>query len=240
MILIVACAVMCLAAIVQRITGLGFALVATPPMVLLTDAIEGVLITLLMSVLVSMAMGVGLWRDIDWRRSTVLVLAGALVAIPAAWVVTVFSPSWLMILIGAAALLSLLAGHLIRGSGSPLGLRSAGVAGAAAGFLHVTSGLSGPPLVIYGLRSSWAQQSFVASLQVVFVAYGVIAIGLRGLPAMGSTELGVLALLVLTGLGIGTIAVRRIPVRIARLAMLSVAWAGATTVLARGTVSLLV
>ena len=231
---------MCLAAIVQRITGLGFALVGTPALVLLTGAVEGVLVTLVMSVLVSLAMMLTMWKDIDWKRSGVLVLTGAIAAVPAAWVTFAIPPAWLMILIGVAALLSLLGGHLMRPSGSPLGLRSAAVAGGAAGFLHVTSGLSGPPLVIYGLRSAWAQRSFVASLQLVFVVFGLLGLALRGAPSMPLGELGILTAVVLAGLGLGTLAARRIPTRIARMAMLAVAWIGTVAVLIRGIVSLLV
>jgi len=86
----------------------------------------------------------------------------------------------------------------------------------------------------------WEQRSFAASVQIIFVTFSVVSVALRGLPATPAPDIGLLVLATVVGIIVGTLLTRFVPSRIARLAMLSIAWAGATVVLARGILALLV
>lgn len=232
------CATMFVAAIVQRITGLGFALTATAPMVLMYGPDEGVKAGIVTGIVVSAVMVVTMLRDVSWRRSGMLVLGGALAAPLAAWLTFAVPSPVLLVLVGLAALLSLVGGRFVSVARGLTGVRGALFTGAASGFLHVTSGLSGPPLVVYGVQSRWEQRSFVASLQIVFIAFHVFTLGLRGLPAMPLGEIGILACAVVLGLGAGSLLVRAVPALWARRGMLAIAWAGTIAVLVRGALEL--
>lgn len=237
--LVLACAVMIVASIVQRVTGLGFALIATPPMVLIYGPTLGVLTLVVSGLFVCFVMLIVMWRDVDWKRSILLSLAGLAAAPLAAWVSQVASPQVLLIIVGLAALLSLLGGRLVAVARVLVGTRGALIAGAASGFLHTTSGLSGPPLVAYGLNDRWEQRSFVASLQFVFVVYHLMTLAWRGLPDVDPGDMLLLVGASAVGLAVGFLLAGAIPVRWARIGMLSIAWAGTVAMLVRGVVSLL-
>jgi uncharacterized membrane protein YfcA len=222
------------AALVQRITGLGFALVATAPLVVLYGPLEGVRLVVLLGLVASGGMLLAVLGEVDWRRTGYIVAAGALCSPLAAWVSVVAPGPVLLLIVGGAALLSLLVGRI-----SPLvrfltGVPGAVVAGGAAGFLHVTSGLSGPPLVAYSSGDRWEHRSFVASAQVVFLALHLLTLAWRGVPATPRRDVVVLAILVAAGTVAGSLLSRRIPLRWARGAMFAIAWVGAVTVLVRG------
>ena len=146
----------------------------------------------------------------------------------------------LLLLIAAMAFLALLAGRISALSASLTGRMGAVVSGSAAGFMHVASGLSGPPLAAYAVGDRWPQRSFAASAQLIFTVFGIVSVALRGLPVSPPRISGTLVVATIAGIAIGTILSRNVSPRIARAAMLVLAWAGATVVLVRGILALFV
>lgn len=231
--------VVLVASMIQRVTGMGFALAAAPPLVLLYGAEEGVRASMCTGLVLSAVMVSTLLRDVDWRGTGWLVLGGALAAPIGAWVTGVVPAQWLVLFVGVFALLSLLGGAWAGVRRAFGGARGAVIAGGLSGFMHVTSGLSGPPLAMYALQNQWSQRRFAASVQLVFIALSLFGLGFRGLPDMPLPELGVLSAAVVAGILIGSVAVRHIPAVWARRGMLAIAWAGTLTVLVRGAIDLL-
>lgn len=237
---LIAVVVVLLAAIIQRITGLGFALVATPALVLLIGPSEGVQLVVLIGIVACGAMGLTMWRSIDWTRALWLIWPVLIVAPLAAWVVDISAEPVLLVIVGIAAVLGLLTGRLRQASVLLVGKRGAVAAGGIAGFLNVTSGLSGPPLVAYGDSVKWELVRFVATLQVIFVAYNVVTVAWRGIPSTISWSwLFVLAAVAVGGIAVGARLSRFVPARWARWAMFAVAWTGAVVVLGRGSIGLM-
>lgn len=226
------------AAIIQRITGLGFVLVLVGPIVLLYGPVDGITIAVILALVASLVAIPLVWRRIDWRRTWWLVWPGLLAAPLGVLVVRLLPEAALLILIAAMAYFALVAGHVPALSASLTGRTGAVVAGSAAGFMNAASGLGGPPLAAYAVGDRWAQVRFAASAQVIFVALDLASIALRGLPLMPLEDLGALALATVAGIAIGSILARNLAPRIARIAMLAIAWAGATVVLARGILAL--
>ncbi len=240
MTMLLAAAAVLLAALVQRITGLGFALVATPVLVLVLGPVEGVQLVVLIGIVACGSMGLTMWRAIDWSRALWLIWPAVLIAPLAAWVTAISPASVLLLIVGGAAILGLLTGRIRRASVFLKGKPGAIGAGALAGFLNVTSGLSGPPLVAYADSIKWELRRFVATLQVIFVAYNIITVAWRGLPATVDWPwLAALAVVAVAGIALGGVLVRFVPVRWARWAMFAVAWIGAIVVLVRGGLGLL-
>ena len=228
------------AAVIQRITGLGFVLVLVGPIVLLYGPVEGITIAVILALIASLVAIPLVWRRIDWRRTWWLVWPGLLAAPFGVLVVRLLPEAALLLLIAAMAYLALVAGHLPALSASLTGRTGAVIAGSAAGFMNAASGLGGPPLAAYAVGDRWAQVRFAASAQVIFVALDIASVALRGLPAVPLEDLGALALATVAGIAIGTILARNVSPRIARAAMLVLAWAGATVVLGGGILALLV
>ncbi|MDL9980266.1 sulfite exporter TauE/SafE family protein [Microbacterium sp. ASV49] len=226
------------AAVIQRITGLGFVLVLVGPIVLLYGPVEGVTIAVLLALVASLTAIPLVWRHVDWRRAWWLIWPGILAAPLGALVVKLLPDAALFLLIAAMAYFALVAGRIRALSASLTGRTGAVVAGAAGGFMNVASGLSGPPLAAYAVGDRWPQRSFAASAQVIFVAYDLVAVALRGLPTAPTNDVGLLVIATIAGIAIGTVLVRNVSPRIARIAMLVLAWAGATVVLVRGILAL--
>ncbi|MBW9094562.1 sulfite exporter TauE/SafE family protein [Microbacterium jejuense] len=226
------------AAIIQRITGLGFVLVLVGPIVLLYGPVEGVTLAVLLAFVASLAALPMVWRHIDWKRSGWLIWPGLVAAPFGALVVRLLPDAALLLVIAAMAYLTLVAGHIPALSAPLTGRRGAVAAGAAAGFMNVASGLGGPPLAAYAVGDRWGQRSFAASAQLIFIAFDIATVALRGLPVTPPEDVGTLVVATIAGIAIGTVLSRNLAPRIARAAMLVIAWAGATVVLVRGILAL--
>ena len=71
-------------ALAQRSTGMGFALLSAPFLVLVLGPLQGILVVNAASCVASALILVQVWRDIEWSRAAVLVPMGALGVIPGA------------------------------------------------------------------------------------------------------------------------------------------------------------
>ncbi|BDZ37726.1 hypothetical protein GCM10025863_03400 [Microbacterium suwonense] len=222
----------------QRVTGLAFVLVLIGPIVLAYGPVEGVTIAVLLALLASLFAVPSAWRDIDWPRTLWLLTAGLAAAPLGALTTVVLGQTALLFLIGAMGVIALsvqwmgrIARHL-RGRPGAIG------AGALAGFMHASSGLSGPALASFALGDDWPQRRFAASAQIVFLGYGAVSVALRGLPTIAASDLLILAACTAGGMILGAVAARRVPLVLARRVMLLCAWAGMIVVLGRAVVSL--
>ncbi len=227
-----------IAAIIQRITGIGFVLVLTAPVILLYGAVPGTAVSVLLAVVAS---GVALplvWREVEWRRVAWLVAPAIVIAPVAARVVRVSPEAVLLLLVSAFALLGLVASRIPAMSTLFRGRRGTVAAGLGAGFLHVTSGLSGPVLAAHAVGTGWHQKQFASSVQAVFVGLSIISVLFRGWPPVPLTD--VITGLVATAAGIiaGSALARFVPAPVARRAMLAIAWIGTIIVAIRGVIAL--
>ncbi len=239
MTLVLACLAAFVAAVIQRITGLGFVLVLLGPIVLIFGPLEGVTIGVLLAFVASLSAVPLVWREVEWRRAWWLIWPGILAAPFGALFVRVLPEAALLLLIAAMAYFALVAGWLPTLSAALRGRTGAVVAGSAAGFMHVASGLSGPALAAYAVGDRWEQRRFAASVQIIFLSFSIVSVMLRGLPVSPAGDIWLLVASTAAGIVVGTLLTRFVPPRIARIAMLSIAWAGATVVLARGILALL-
>jgi uncharacterized membrane protein YfcA len=233
-----ACLAAFIAAVIQRITGLGFVLVLVGPIVLIYGPLEGITIAVLLALVASSTAVPLVWREVEWKRAWWLIWPGLIAAPFAAVLVRSLPDAALLLLIAAMAYFALVAGWIPVLAASLTGKTGAVVAGSAAGFMHVASGLSGPPLAAYAVGDKWEQRRFAASVQVIFVAFSAISVALRGLPTSPAGDVWLLVAATAVGIAVGTLLTRFVPPRIARLGMLSIAWAGATVVLVRGVLAL--
>ncbi len=150
-----------LAAATQRITGLGFALVSAPLLVLASGPITGVLLANLLSLITNLAVLAQTWRQVDLRR-VLLLAVPALCFVPVGqFVARLLSPAVLMVGIGGLVLAALAAVRLLQRTVVFSGKGGAIAAGALSGFMNVTAGVGGPAMALYALASKWPHRSFV-------------------------------------------------------------------------------
>ncbi len=240
MIVALACLSAVVAAIIQRVTGLAFVLVLIGPVVLVYGPVEGVTLAVLLSVVASVFAVPAAWRSVDWPRTLWLLGAGLLAAPFGVLVTRILPDAALLFLIAGMAIVALLASRIGGVVAATLrGRQGAVLAGATAGFMHASSGLSGPALAAFAVGDRWEQRRFAASAQVIFLGYGLVSVGLRGLPHTAAPEVLLLAACTAAGIVGGSFLARVVPASVARTAMLWCAWAGALVVLARAVLAVL-
>jgi uncharacterized protein len=223
-----------LGASVQRLAGMGFALVSAPALVLLLGPSQGVLLSNAASGVISVIGLVDGWRRVRLSAMVPLVAAAACTVPAGAWVAARLPQQELLAGMGAlvtAAVLLVIFGTRVpalRGSGGAV------AAGAASGFMNSSAGVGGPAISLYAVNADWTVREFVPNAQFYGVAVNALSLLVKGVPRLT----GPAWLLITAALAGGAVAGRvlgdRIPERRARRIVLLLALAGGLTTLAKG------
>jgi uncharacterized membrane protein YfcA len=236
----------------QRLSGIGFSLVAAPVLALISGPRNGVALTNLLAVVVALIVFTTSARRVDKSRALILIPAGLLGVLPGTLLFRLLTPGQLQVAVGtitAAGLAAVLISARFRArrvpeSGQPApewhgGERPAatGVAGLASGFSAAAAGAGGPALTVYAVATGWPQPEFVATGQLSYMTQGAAALAAKGLPAVPGNWLAVAVAAVLCGLLAGQLAARRIDAARARRAAVVIAALAAMATVARGLLS---
>ncbi|MCG5212798.1 sulfite exporter TauE/SafE family protein [Streptosporangium sp. KLBMP 9127] len=222
----------------QRVTGLGFALVAGPLLTLLLGPAEGVRLLNLLSMLSCLVVLPFVWRDVDARQVFRLAVPALLVLPAGAWAAARISVGPLLIIEGVLVLGALYAlrrfpnPRLLRGRAGAVG------SGAASGLMNVTAGLGGPAMTVYATATGWEQRSFVASMQFYSTLVNAGSIAAKGLPDLPVRMLAPAAACVLAGAFAGHLISPHVGHRRVRQAVLAVAAAGGAAAIVKGVITL--
>ncbi|MFD5463220.1 TSUP family transporter [Kitasatospora sp. NPDC127059] len=226
--------VVLLGASVQRLAGIGFALVAAPVLVLLLGPNGGVTLANCASLAISAIGLAGSWRQV--RPGAMLpLLAAAACAVPAgSWVAaSVPTPE---LLVGIGLLTSAAALLVIRGVRAPAlrGVGGAVVAGATSGLMNSAAGVGGPAVSLYAVNSGWTAREFVPNAQLYGVVVNAVSLAAKGLPELTAPAWGLVIAAVAGGAVVGRLLAARVPERRARTVVLGLALAGGLTTLVKG------
>lgn len=223
-----------LGAVLARISGMGFALVAAPLLVAIHGPYTGVAVGNALSIVTAAFITVRLWRHIEWRRAVPLVVGAAITVPFGAWIAerTPAPP----LLIGMSVLVLLALAVVVRVQRVWfLTLRGGAViAGGFSGFMNAASGLGGPALAVYGASNRIAQDAFVGTTQFVIVIVNTLSLLWKGTPHIGAIEWIVAGIALAAGMVVGECAARWVSARVGRWLLLTLATAGAVTTLGRG------
>ncbi|RKN40839.1 sulfite exporter TauE/SafE family protein [Streptomyces hoynatensis] len=219
---------------VQRLAGIGFALVAVPALVLFLGPAEGVLLANCASCAISAAGLAGSWRRVRPAAMVPLVAAAACTVPAGAWVATRLSEPALLtgtgVLVSAAVLLVMAGARVpaLRGRTGAL------AAGAAVGFMNSSAGVGGPVISLYAVNAGWTARVFVPNAQFCGVVVNAFSVAAKGLPRLTWP----LWLLVAGGIAAGAVIGRalgeRVPERGVRLMVLLLALGGGLSTLGKG------
>lgn len=242
------CFFVLLGAFFQRVTGMGFALVSSPFLILLLGTSEGVVLVNLCLALSAASVMTRVWRLIDWRRLVRLLVPALIAVVPGTWLAVSVDKSVLELSIGLAMLLvlglSLVLARLavVATGGGGMGTT---IAGSASGILTAAAGIGGPAVTAYAVVTKWDQQAFMATMQPFFAALGAFALVNRmlaegsALPGLSLLEwLAIIPMLPL-GVALGGTVARRIHDGVARSAVIAIAFLGAALAIVHGSLSLL-
>ncbi|GAA1257923.1 sulfite exporter TauE/SafE family protein [Kitasatospora nipponensis] len=219
---------------VQRMAGIGFALVAAPALALMLGPAQGVLLANCAAGAIS-AIGLATsWRQVRPAAMLPLIAAAACSVPLGAWVADRLPAPQLLAAMGAlvsVAVLLVMRGTRVaalRGPGGAL------AAGAASGFMNASAGVGGPAISLYALNAGWTVREFVPNAQLYGLLVNLLSIAVKGGPRLaGPAWLAVLAALV-AGAVIGRALAERVPETPARRFVLLLALAGGVTTLLKG------
>ncbi|MGP9681113.1 TSUP family transporter [Brachybacterium sp. AOP3-A1-3] len=222
-------------AVSQRATGMGFALLSAPFLVLVLGPLQGMLAVNAASVLANSLNLVQVWRDVDWPRAKLLVPMGVVGVLPGAVAVELLPEAPLTIVVSLLVVLGPGVTNLLRGRTVPPSAVLGAAGGFTSGFMGVTAGVAGPGVVVYARATGWEHRHFAATAQLHGVALGIVSLAAkRALPSFEPS--GWIALLVslLVGLLVGDRLSRRIDGAAAMRVVVLIAMAGALLALGRG------
>ena len=232
-------------ALSQRITGMGFALVASPLVVILLGPFDGVLVVNLCGVVSASLIIPRVWRHIEWRTFAWLAISAVIAIVPGSLLVTRLPGAVMQLGVGVLVIVALTATLLIRHAEHIVPARPAAiVAGAASGFMNTAAGVGGPALSIYAVIMRWPQVNFAATLQPYFVVVGTASLVTKAifsggkLPELDALSWIIIVASLLVGLTLGEVLNRHISHRAARIAVIIVAYVGGTIAVIDGALSL--
>jgi uncharacterized membrane protein YfcA len=226
-------------ALTQRVSGLGFALIAAPFLVILLGPYAGVSLANVLAILVAGTTLATSWRAVDGRRALTLVPAGLVGVLPGVVAARMLPAAPLQILVGSLVLFGLALTAL-----RPRAVLRAGPAvntgaGLTSGFMTAASGTGGPALAVYAAATGWRQTAFAPTVQISFASQAALAVGLKGLPKVGVGEMLVFIAAAALGLAVGGMASGRVAPTVARRLAMTLAVLGATGTVAKGVIALL-
>ncbi|MFE4457316.1 TSUP family transporter [Nocardia tengchongensis] len=224
-------------AALQRMTGLGFALVAAPMLVLLAGPFQGIVLANSLALIVAMVVLAMTWRDVDIDKLVRLAPAGVLGVFPGAIVAQLLPGGPLQVFVGSMILLGLGSVLLVaRARFAPSLMTTVGT-GLVSGFMTATAGVGGPALTTYAVATRWDQKAFAATSQCCFAAQAVAALSLKGLPAIPAVGLSMLLGALLGGLLVGNYLAPWVGAALARQVVVMLALLGALGTVVRGVVA---
>ncbi len=243
------------AAVLHRVSGMGFALIAMPLLILLHGPVTGLQLGLALGLCVSVIALATCWRDLNWRKARALAGAGLVIVPVGGWALTLISPPVTLVVLGtvlaALLLVTLMVGvpdpdgpavappvaRQVSGSPEAMDITTLS-AGSLAGLVHVMGGLSALVLTTYAVRIRWPQREFVATAQAVFIVLNIASLVSHRTPRSELVAGMLLTPALLVGVSLGTLIARRMSAERARRLTLAVAMAAAAATTAKGLVSL--
>ncbi len=228
-----------LGAATQRLTGVGFALVASPLLVLLLGPFNGVLIVNVFGAFTALLVLAQVFRLVEYKRVFRLMIPAIIAIIPGAWVASVARPDVLSVVIGALIVVALVVSLTVSPQRSMHGPWGTIVAGSVSGFMNVTSGAGGPAITAYAAASRWPQASFAASAQLYFFGVGFVSLlAKHTMPQLSGAQWLACGVGLAGGIALGSAYAGKIPPRVGQIAVIALAFIGAAALLAKGIVGL--
>lgn len=159
-----------IAAVIQRVAGLGLGMLFAPYAVVLIGAHEGIMLANFLGTLMPILLLPRIWSRIDWRTVAWIGLPAVAVMPAAAWVSSISPPGPLYLVVASLVLVSLaISVALARVERTVEGRRAQVVTGIGSGLGTVLGGVGGPAVTVYAVLSRWPVLPMVATLQPLWI-----------------------------------------------------------------------
>ncbi|HCJ53760.1 MULTISPECIES: sulfite exporter TauE/SafE family protein [Glutamicibacter] len=223
----------------QRISGMGFALVSSPFLVMVLGPHEGVMLVNLLGACSSLLIFAQVFRQVEYKKVLILLIPAMLMTLPGAWVAAALDGPLLSVIISIMVILALASSFMIRNL--PMGQsKSLAVgAGAVSGFMSVTAGVSGPAIAGYAIASRWPQAQFAISVQLYFLLLSLTSLAAKGgMPQLHWQQWAGCFAAMVVGILLGNFLAPKIPAKYSRAFVVLIAFSGAVSLMVNGFMAL--
>jgi len=219
---------------VQWLTGMGFALVAVPALVLLLGPAQGVVLANCAAGAICLVGLAGGWRLVRLPAMVPLCLAAACTVPAGTWLTRQLPEPWLLLVMGGLVTVAVLL--VMRGVrvSALRGTRGAVAAGAIGGFMNSAAGVGGPPFSLYAVNAGWTVREFVPNAMFYGVVVNAFSVASNGLPDLSRTRWAAVIAAMAVGGVIGRSLAGRLPEERVRLLVLLLALTGGVTAVGKG------
>ena len=201
------------AAFLQAITGFGLVIIAAPLLMFFYDPKLVVLMMVFLSLCSNTWQSIFVFRQAH-QQTVFWMIAGALIGQPLGFFIyDAITPDGLRLFIGVLLLVSLIAMQTFKVKFS-ITPRNSAVTGAACGLMSITTGMGGPPLIMYTAYSDFTSSQVRATCILFFFFNNIVSICTYlagGADMAGAIEEAVWLLPgIVLGVGLGSYAFRHV------------------------------
>lgn len=223
----------------QRISGMGFALVSSPFLVMVLGPHEGVMLVNLLGACSSLLIFAQVFRQVEYKKVLILLIPAMLMTLPGAWVAAALDGPLLSVSISIMVILALASSFMIRNLPMAQSKSLAVGAGAVSGFMSVTAGVSGPAIAGYAIASRWPQAQFAISVQLYFLVLSLTSLAAKGgMPQLHWQQWAGCFAAMVVGILLGNFLAPKIPAKYSRAFVVLIAFSGAVSLMANGFMAL--
>lgn len=225
-------------AMAQRTTGLGFALVAAPLLVVIAGPVAGVSMANVLSAILCIVVLMSTWRHVRWKRVLLLLGPAILGVLLGARVAIALPSALLLISVGALCLLALTVTAFSRKLRLLPGRIGALTAGCLSGFMNATAGVGGPALAVHAASERWPREMLIGTGQVFLLGINILSVIAKGFPTPEPVTWIAAGAALAAGAVAGHFLNKRIDVRTGQRLVLILAFAGSAAAVIRGVMML--
>lgn len=223
----------------QRISGMGFALVSSPFLVMVLGPHEGVMLVNLLGACSSLLIFAQVFRQVEYKKVLILLIPAMLMTLPGAWVAAALDGPLLSVSISIMVILALASSFMIRNLPMAQSKSLAVGAGAVSGFMSVTAGVSGPAIAGYAIASRWPQAQFAISVQLYFLVLSLTSLAAKGgMPELHWQQWAGCFAAMVVGILLGNFLAPKIPAKYSRAFVVLIAFSGAVSLMVNGFMAL--
>ena len=198
-------AIVLVASVAQTVAGFGFSLIVMPFLVQVVDVHEAIVLATILALLNTALVTSRVWPHTP-RAMTARMIAGAYAGMPLGLLAVLFAPEDGLRL--AVGLVSLVMATLVAVGVAPQGGQAMSdvAVGGVSGLLNTSTGINGPPVVLYLQGHGLTPPQFRASLSAFFTASSLATFPLFAASGLVSQESLVLSATALPAVLVGNTA----------------------------------
>jgi uncharacterized membrane protein YfcA len=191
------------ASFVRGLTGFGFAIVAMPLLALVYPPVIAVPVATLLQIPSGLPTVLRDWNDTNFRAGMIAWIGGAPALLPGILLLGVLPADVMRLIVGGAVVFSAVAlalGRKLDRDPKPYELVGAG---ALSGLMQGAVAMSGPPIILLVLSSSWSAARCRATLSFIFLLLGTASLVFGAIHGIVNKESVLIAAITVPGLLLG-------------------------------------